>query len=225
MTSWGSPLSSIVRGFPKHTPQGWPVASTVSPPSSLEEYHKKKIVRIRIRNRLFGECTGNTLVIWSHTSTQNNDESPITKWWRGSLRFYIYIYIYIHTHTHIHTYAMYSNRLFRAPASCAARNPTAKSRGSREQRDQACMLIVSPRNLTGNSAELLPWCLSNLRAIGKKSKARISQPRDPKKSRGGTTARPAEEDPDVLCVEMFPEANLPLAQTPPQIWSDARNTM
>ena len=55
------------------------------------------------------------------------------------------------------------------------------------------MLIVSPRNLTGNSAELLPWCLSNLRAIGKKSKARISQPRDPTKSRGGTNTRTAEK--------------------------------
>ena len=106
---------------------------------------------------------------------------------------------------------MYYNRLFRAPVSCAARNPTAKSRRSREPRDQACMLIVSPQNLTGNSAELLPWCLSNLRA-----------PRDPTKSCGGTTARPAEKDPDVLRVEMSAKANLPLAQTPPPTSSDAR---
>ena len=110
---------------------------------------------------------------------------------------------------------MYSNRLFRAPVICAARDPTAKSRGSREPRDQACMLIVSPRNLTGNSAELLPRYLSNLRAIGRKSKVPISQSRDPTKSRGGTTARPAEEGPDVLRVEMSAKANLPLAQTPP----------
>ena len=61
-------------------------------------------IRIRIRNRLFSECTGNTLIIWSHTSMQNNDEDPITKQWRGSLRLFahIYIYIYIHTYTHIH---------------------------------------------------------------------------------------------------------------------------
>ena len=134
---------------------------------------------------------------------------------------YTYIYIYIYTYI---LHAMYSNRLFWAPVNCAARNPTAKSRGSREPRDQACMLIVSPRNLTGNSAELLPWCPSNLRDW-KKSKARISQPRDPTKSRGGTTARTAEKDPDVLRVEMSAKANLPLAQTPPPTWSDARNTM
>ena len=120
---------------------------------------------------------------------------------------------------------MYSNRLFRAPVSCATRNPTAKSRGSREPRDQACMLIVSPRNLTGNSAELLPRLPVQSQSDGKKSKARISQPRDPTKSRGGTTARPVEEGPDVLRVEMPAKTNLPLAQTPPQTWSDARNTM
>ena len=143
---------------------------------------------------------------------------------------YTYTHIYIHIHIYIHTYtyilhAMYSNRLFWAPVNCAARNPTAKSRGSREPRDQTCMLIVSPRNLTGNSAELLPWCPSNLRAIGKKSKARISQPRDPTKSRGRTTVRPAEKGPDELRVEMSAKANLPLAQTPPPTWSGARNTM
>ena len=73
-------------------------------------------IRIRIRNRLFSECTGNTLIIWSHTSMQNNEEDPITIQWRGSLRLfahahththththiYIYIYIYIYTYTHIH---------------------------------------------------------------------------------------------------------------------------
>ena len=107
-----------------------------------------------------------------------------------------YIHIHIHTYTyiiyiHIYTYkhiyishAMYSNRLFRAPVSCAARNPTAKSRGSPEPRDQAyqaCMLIVSPRSLTGNSTELLllPWCLSNLRAIGKNLKLEFRSPRTP----------------------------------------------
>ena len=58
-----------------------------------------------------------------------------------------------------------------------------------------------------------------------KSKARISQPRDPAKSRGGTTARPAEKGPGVLRVEMSANANLPLAQTPPPTWIDARNTM
>ena len=137
---------------------------------------------------------------------------------------YIYIYMYIYIYTYI-LHAMYSNRLFWAPVNCAARNPTAKSWGSREPRDQTCMLIVSPRNLTGHSTELLPWCPSNLRAIGKKSKARISQPRDPTKSRGRTTVRPAEKGPDVLRVEMSAKANLPLAQTPPPTWSDARNTM
>ena len=35
--------------------------------------------QIRIRNRLFSECTGNILIIWSHTTMQNNDEGPITK--------------------------------------------------------------------------------------------------------------------------------------------------
>ena len=122
---------------------------------------------------------------------RNNDEGH----W-DYLHIYIYVYIHIYTHTHIYVYiyiyiyiyivhAMYFNRLFRVPVSWAASNPTAKYRGSREPRDQACILIVSPRNLTGNSTELLPWCLSNLRTIGKKSKARISQPRDPTKSRGG----------------------------------------
>ena len=133
------------------------------------------MLRIRIRNRLFSECTGNAVII-------------------GIIYIYIYICVYICTHIHIQLhihihiyilYAMYSNRLFRAPVICAARDPTAKSRGSREPRDQACMLIVSPRNLTGNSAELLPRYLSNLRAIGRKSKVPISQPRDPTKSRGG----------------------------------------
>ena len=131
-------------------------------------------IRIRIRNRLFSKCTGNTLIIWSHTSMQNNNEGPITKLWRGSLWLCAYIHIYTYTNIHILTYihiyilhAMYSNRLFWAPANCTARNPTAKSRGSREPRDQACMLIVSPRNLTDNPAELLLWCPSNLRATGK----------------------------------------------------------
>ena len=80
---------------------------------------------------------------------------------------------------------MYSNRLFWAPVNCAARNPTAKSRGSRELRDQACMLIVSPRKLTGNSAELLPWCPSNLRAIGKNLKLESRSPRTPQNPAGG----------------------------------------
>ena len=87
------------------------------------------LIRIRIRNRLFSECTGNTLIIWSHTS----------------------------------------------------------------------MLIVSPRNLTGNSAELLPWCPSNLRAMGKILSSTLAA-RNPTKSREGTTARPAEKGPDVLRV-------------------------
>ena len=136
---------------------------------------------------------------------QNNDEDPITKPWRGSLRLfaYIHIYIYIHTYTythiyihihiHIHTYtyilhAMYSNRLFWAPVNCAASNPTAKSRGSREPRDQTCMLIVSPRNPTGNSAELLQlllWCPSNLRAIGKNLKLESRSPGTPQNPAGG----------------------------------------
>ena len=59
----------------------------------------------------------------------------------------------------------------------------------------------------------------------KKSKARISQPRDPTTPRGGTTVRPAEKCSDVLRVEMSAKANLPLAQTPPPTWSDARHTM
>ena len=59
----------------------------------------------------------------------------------------------------------------------------------------------------------------------KKCKVRISQPRDSTTSRGGTTAHPAEEGPGVLRVEMSAKANLPLAQTPPPTWSDARNTM
>ena len=62
-------------------------------------------VRIRIRNRLFSECTGNTLIIWSHTSMQNNDEDPITRQWRGSLRLFAYIHIYIYLHTHIYIYS------------------------------------------------------------------------------------------------------------------------
>ena len=64
-------------------------------------------IRIRIRNRLIGECTGNTLIIWSHTSMQNNDDDPITKQWRGSLRLfaYIHIYIYIYIYTHIYIYS------------------------------------------------------------------------------------------------------------------------
>ena len=141
---------------------------------------------------------------------QNNDEDPITIQWRGSLRLFAhthtYIYIYIHTHiyiySHIYTYthtyiyiyiyiytyvlhAMYSNRLFWAPVNCAARNPTAKSRGSLEPRDQTCMLIVSPRNLTGNSAELLPWCPSNLRAIGKNLQLESRSPGTPQNPAGG----------------------------------------
>ena len=119
-----------------------------------------KRIRIRIRNRSFSKCTGNTLIIWSHTSIHT------------------YKYTYI-------LHAMYSNILMRTPVSCAARNPTAKSRGSREPRDQACMLIVFPRNRTDNSAEMLPRCLFNLRAIGKKCNARLSQPRDSTTSLGG----------------------------------------
>ena len=60
--------------------------------------------------------------------------------------------------------------------------------------------------------------------LEKNYKARIS-PRDPTKSRGRTTVRPAEKGPDVLRVEMSAKANLPLAQTPPPTWNDARNTM
>ena len=151
---------------------------------------------------------------------------------------HIYIYIYIHTHiyiySHIHTYiyiyiyilnAIYSNRLFWAPVYCAARNPTAKSRGPREPRDQACMLIVSPRNLTGNSAELLPWCPSNLRATGKNLKLEFRSPGTPQNPAGGQPPAQQKKGPDVLRVEMSAKGNLPLAQTPPPTWSDARNTM
>ena len=155
-------------------------------------------------------------MIWSHTSMQNNDEDSITKQWRGSLRLFAHIHIYILTYTHIHiltyiyihthtyryiytyTYilhAMYSNRLFWAPVNCAARNPTAKSRGSREPRDQTCMLIVSPRNLTGNSAELLSWCPSNLRAIGKNLKLESRSPGTPQNPAVGQPVRPAEKRP------------------------------
>ena len=45
---------------------------------------------------------------------------------------------------------------------------------------------------------------------------------------GGATAcyRPhSRKGPDVLRVEMSAKANLPLAQTPPPKWNDARNTM
>ena len=171
---------------------------------------------------------------------QNNDEDPITIQWRGSLRLFAHTHIYIHTYTHIHiltyiyiytyiytyTYvlhAMYSNRLFWAPVNCAARNPTAKSRGSREPRDQTCILIVSKSDRQlGRAAAVMPV---QSQSDWKKSKTRISQPRDPTKSRGRTTVRPAEKGPDELRVEMSAKANLPLAQTPPPTWSDTRNTM
>ena len=68
-------------------------------------------------------------------------------------------------------------------------------------------------------------CPISERLEKKESKARILPPQDPTTSYGGTTARPAEEGPDVLCVEMSAKANLPLAQTPPPTWRDARNTM
>ena len=127
---------------------------------------------------------------------------------------YTYIYIYIHTYSHVHTYiyiyiyiyiytytytyilhAMYSNSLFWAPVNCSARNPTAKSRGSREPRDQTCMLIVSPRNLTGNSAELLPWCPSNLRAIGNNLKLESRSPGTPQNPAGGDNRPPSRKRP------------------------------
>ena len=69
--------------------------------------------------------------IMMRVQLQNNDKGH----WD-----YLYNYIYV-------LHAMYSNRLFRAPVSCAARNPTAESRGSREPRDPLCVLIVLPRNL------------------------------------------------------------------------------
>ena len=59
----------------------------------------------------------------------------------------------------------------------------------------------------------------------KKSKARISQPQDPTKSRGGTTARTAEKGPDVLRVEMSAKANLALAQTPPPVYDHPNYTI
>ena len=71
-------------------------------------------------------------------------------------------------------------------------------------------------------------CCRDARPISErleKSKDQISQPQDPTKSHGGTTARPAEKGPEALCVEMSAKTNLPLAQTSPPTWSDARNTM
>ena len=91
--------------------------------------------------------------------------------------------------------------------------------------DQMRILIVSPRNLTGISTELLQLCLSNFRAIGKKLKPEFRSPGTPQNSTGGQTPAQQKEGPAVLHVEMSAKVNLPLAQTPLPTWNDTRTTM
>ena len=187
-------------------------------------------IRIRIRNRLFSECTANTLIIWSHTSIQNNDEGPITKLWRGSLRLFAYVHIYtythIHTHTHTHIYCMQCIPIdYFGPLSTARQEIPPPNPGGPESREIRRVCWSYRPEIWQATRQS---CCRDARAISERlkiSKARISQPRDPTKSRVGTTARPAEEGPDELRVEMSAKANLPLAQTPPPTWSYARNTI
>ena len=187
---------------------------------------------------------------------QNNDEDPITKQWRGSLRLfaYIYLYIYIHTHVHIHIYIYtytYTHIYIHihtyiyiliyihvhiyymqcipidyfGPLSTARQEIPPPNPGDPESREIRRVCWSYRPEIWQATRQI---CYRDARPISErleKSKARISQSRDPTKSRGRTTVRPAEIGPDVLRVEMSAKANLPLAQTPPPTWSDARNTM
>ena len=158
----------------------------------------------------------------------------ITKWWRGSLSLfaYIHIYIYIHTYTYTHIYiCIYIYYMqcipidYFGPLSTVRQETTRQISGiPRAMRTSVYVDRIAPKSdrLLGRAAAVMPV---QSQSDWKKSKAQISQPQDPTKSRWGTTARPAEKGPDVLRVEMSAKANLPLAQTPPPTWSDARNTM
>ena len=163
---------------------------------------------------------------------QNNDEGPITKLWRGSLRLlayiYIHIYIYSHIHIYIYIYIYYMQCIpidYFGPLSTAGQEtPPPNPRGPESCKIRIVCWSYRPEIWQATRQS----CCLDAHPISEpleKSKARIWQPRDLTKSRRGTTARPAEKGPDVLCVEMSAKANLPLAQTPPPTWSDARNTI
>ena len=162
---------------------------------------------------------------------QNNDEGH---WDYLHIYLYIYLHIYIYIYTqiqlriyiyiYIHTYYMQCIPIdYLGPLSAARQETPPPNPGGPESREirRVCWSCRAEIWL-GRTAAVMPV---QSQSDWKKSKARISQPRDPTKSRGGTTARPAEKGPDVLPVEMSAKANLPLAQTPPPTWSDARNTM
>ena len=164
---------------------------------------------------------------------QNNNEGPITKLWRGSLWLCAYIHIYTYTHIYILTYIyiyIYIYYMQCIPIDYYGPLPTARQEtpppnpGGPESREirRVCWSYRPEIWQTTRQSCCCDACPISERL--EKFKARISQPRNPTKSRGGTTARPAEKGSDVLRVEMSAKANLPLAQTPPPTWSDARNT-
>ena len=169
---------------------------------------------------------------------QNNDEGH---WDYLHIYRYIYIYIYTHIyiyshiHTYIHTYIYIYIYIYYmqcipidyilGPCQLRGKKPHRQIPGvPRAARSGVYVDRIAPKSdrQLGRAAAVMPV---QSQSDWKRSKARISQPRDPTKSRGGTTARTAEKGPDVLRVEMSAKANLPLAQTPPPTWSDARNTM
>ena len=134
---------------------------------------------------------------------------------------YIYIHtnIYMHIHTyiyiHIHIYIYYMQCIpidYLGPLSAAWQEaPPPNPWGPKGREIRRVCWLCRPKNWQATRQSCCPISESDW----KKSKARISQPQDPTKSRGGTTAHPAEEGPDVLHVEMSAKANLLLAQTPP----------
>ena len=133
---------------------------------------------------------------------QNNEEGPITEWW-GSLILFIYIYI------------LYMQWIpvdyLGAPSAAHQETPSPNLGESREVRDQVCMLIVSPQNLTCNSAELLSQYLP---IPGKNLKPEYHGPDTLQNPMGGQPLHPAKESADVIGDEMSAKANLLLVQTP-----------
>ena len=126
---------------------------------------------------------------------QNNDEGPITKLWRGSLRLFAYIHIYTYTHIHILTYTYIYMRYiyymqcipidYFGPLSIAWQETPPPNPGGPESHEirRVCW-SYHPKIWQATRQS----CCRDVHPISErleKSKAGISQPRTPQNPAGG----------------------------------------